>query len=229
MSIIARRLLFIAVTSLALGSSGLAQTPAERSAKIQQKLDEIIFPVVQFQKATIEEAIEYLRVKSRDLDTSSAPSAEKGITVVIKETSTTPITIDLRDVSLGIALKYCTELAGLKHRVEPYGVFVAADFKAPYTPPPVLGNADKIIFPTAQFSGATLEEAAEFFRIKSRDLDPLKKGVNILTKTGGASAKISLDLRNIPLSEALYYAAQLSGCQLTIDSNIYILSPSGTR
>lgn len=224
-----RRLLFIAVTSLALGTSARAQPPAERSAKIQQKLDEIIFPVVQFQKATIEEALEYLRIKSRDLDTSSTPSAEKGITVVIKETSTAPITIDLRDVSLGIALKYCAELAGLKHRVEPYAVVVAADFKEAYSAPPVLGNADKIIFPTVQFSGATLEEAAEFFRIKSRDLDPSKKGVNILIKTGGASVKISLDLRNIPLSEALNYAAQLSGCQLTVDSNIYVLSPSNTR
>lgn len=70
-SMITRRFLFIAVTTLALGSSGFAQSPAERSATIQQKLDGIIFPVVQFQKATIEEALEYFRVKSRDLDTSS--------------------------------------------------------------------------------------------------------------------------------------------------------------
>lgn len=227
---ITRRFLSIAVTTLALGSSVFAQTPAERSATIQQKLDGIIFPTVQFQKATIDEALEYLRVKSRDLDTSGGSSGEKGVTLILKkESSTAPITLDLRDVSLGIALKYCAEFAGLKHRVEPYGVFVAADFKEPYTAPPVLGNADKIIFPTVQFSGATLEEAVEFLRIKSRDLDPLKKGVNILNKTGDASSKISLDLRNSPLSEALNYVARLSNCQLTTDSNIYILSPSNAR
>lgn len=227
---ITRRFLFITVTTLAFGGSVFAQAPTERSATIQQKLDGIIFPTVQFQKATIDEALEYLRVKSRDLDTSSGSSEEKGVTLILKkESSTAPITIDLRDVTLGIALKYCAELAGLKHRVEPYGVFVAADFKEPYTAPPVLGNADKILFPTVQFSGATLEEAAEFFRIKSRDLDPLKKGVNILSKAGDASAKISLGLRNIPLPEALNYVARLSNSQLTIDSNIYVLSPSDAR
>jgi hypothetical protein len=115
--------------------------------------------------------------------------------------------------------------------VENHAVVLAASFEerpAPpaATPPPVLGTADQIIFPTVQFRDATLAEAAEYFRVKSRDLDPAKQGgVNIVVKPGGAAAKISLDLRHIPLPYALSYAADLSGHQLSTDGQSYLLTP----
>ena len=61
------------LATLALAFSGVlfAQSSAE-APTVQQKLEKIIFPTVQFQDATIQQALEYLRVKSRDLDTISA-------------------------------------------------------------------------------------------------------------------------------------------------------------
>jgi hypothetical protein len=221
------------LAAFALAFSGVlfAQSSAE-APTIQQKLEKIIFPTVQFQNATIQQALEYLRVKSRDLDTTSDDPAQKGVSFVVRMDGATPapISLSLKNVPLLEALRYCTELSGLKYRVEAYAVVVAPDFtEKPVppaaTPPPVVGNADQIIFPTMQFEGATIAEAAEYLRVKSRDLDSAKQGVNVILKPGGADAKISLNLRNIPFSHAISYIAELSGHQLTADAHSYILAP----
>lgn len=197
---------------------------------IQQKLDQIIFPTVQFRGATIEEAVEYLRIKSRDLDQSNGPPASKGVSFVLKKDASakTAISLDLTDVPLGVALGYCVDLADLKYRVDAHAVMIAASVEPKFTPP-VLGNADTLIFPTVQFQGATLDEATEYFRAMSRTLGTTKKGVNILVKRGGESVKISLDLRNIPLSDSLGYVAELGQCKLTTDGHSYILTPQQAK
>ncbi len=227
----------ILAATVALAFSGVlfAQSSAE-APTVQQKLEKIIFPTVSFQNATIQQALEYLRVKSRDLDTISEDPGQKGVSFVVKMDGTTPapISLDLKNVPLLEALRYCTELSGMKYRIEAHAVMVASDFaEQPIppeaTPPPVVGNAEQIIFPTVQFAGATIAEAAEYLRVKSRDLDSAKQGVNIVVKPGGADAKISLDLRNIPLSYAISYIAEISGHQLTADAHAYILTPLNTK
>ncbi|MDB6119946.1 MAG: type and secretion system protein, partial [Verrucomicrobiaceae bacterium] len=62
-----------------------------------------------------------------------------------------------------------------------------------------------IRFPQVTFAGATIEEAVEYLRVKSRDLDntadPTQRGVNIILKAGDApsTAQISLDLKDVPM------------------------------
>ena len=199
---------------------------------LEEKVQKIVFPVVRFQDATIEQAVEYIRMKSRDLDSITQPPATKGISIVLRDGALTDtISLDLRDAPLIEVVRYCAERVGLQYRVEKHAVVLAAKFEekpAPpaATPPPVLGNADQIIFPMVQFRDATLAEAAEYFRVKSRDLDPAKQGgVNIVVKPGGADVKITLDLRNIPLPHVLAYAADLSGHQLSMDGQSYLLTP----
>jgi hypothetical protein len=219
-----------AILALTFSGSMIAQQPTEAPA-IQQKLEKIIFPAVQFKNATIEQALEYIRVKSRELDTVTTPPAAKGVSIVLRGGAMTDtISLDLKDAPLLDVLRYCAERVGLQYRVENHAVVLATSFAekpAPpaATPPPVLGNADQIIFPTVQFRDATLAEAVAYFRIKSRDLDPARQGVNIVVKPGGADARISLDLRNIPLPYALGYAADLSGHQLSTDGQSYLLTP----
>jgi len=100
---------------------GVGRTPG---AYLTEKMNKIIFPTVQFRDATLEEAIEYLRVKSRDLDTDPAG---KGFSVILR-TGDTPsnakITLDLKDVPMSEALRYVTELAGMKYKVEPHAVLI---------------------------------------------------------------------------------------------------------
>jgi len=86
--------------------------------------------------------------------------------------------------------------------------------------------ASPIILPQVEFRDATLDEAIAFIRAKSRDIDPNKKGVNILVKPGGKDAKLSLSLKQVPVNEALRYIAELANHQLTLEGNTFILTPA---
>jgi hypothetical protein len=91
------------------------------------KMQRIIFPSVQFHNVTTEQAIEFLRLKSKELDTSERDPAKKGVNIILKvgtTPSTAQISLDLHDVPLLEALRYVTELAGMKYKVEPYAVVI---------------------------------------------------------------------------------------------------------
>ncbi|MCX6839637.1 MAG: hypothetical protein NTX35_17775 [Verrucomicrobia bacterium] len=93
-------------------------------------------------------------------------------------------------------------------------------------PIPAEVQANKIILPKVQFQDATLTEAVEFLRVKSRELDPEKKGLNILIKPGGnPNNRITMQLKDVPAYEALRYCAEIAGHQLSVGENAFILSP----
>ncbi len=99
--------------------NGSAMLAAPKTVAQMQKMDRIILPRVQFQEATIEEAIEFLRTKSRDLDTSSPGGG--GVNLILPNFDSPPsarISLDLKDVPLSEALRYVTELAQMKYKVE---------------------------------------------------------------------------------------------------------------
>lgn len=92
-----------------------------------EKMQRIIFPAVQFQGASIEEAIEFMRIKSRDYDTVERDPAKRGVNLILKAgstPSTAQISLDLKDVPMVEALRYITELAGMKYKIEPFAVIV---------------------------------------------------------------------------------------------------------
>ncbi len=91
---------------------------------------------------------------------------------------------------------------------------------------------DRIIFPQVQFSGASVEEAIEFLRLKSRDLDvgesdPAARGVNLILRTGDtpSTAQISLDLKDVPMKEALRYVTELAGMKFKVEANGVLIVP----
>lgn len=87
---------------------------------ILEKLRDIKVERIDFSGASLEEVVEYMRVRSRDLD-----PAKKGIDFVInipRETVTPPISLALRDMPLEEVLRYVTQLAGLSYRVEDFAV-----------------------------------------------------------------------------------------------------------
>jgi general secretion pathway protein D len=92
-----------------------------------EKMQQIIFPQVQFAGASVEEAVEFLRIKSRDYDTIERDPTKRGVNLIIKPgaaPSTAQITLDLKDVPMSEALKYITDLGGMRFKVEPYAVVV---------------------------------------------------------------------------------------------------------
>jgi hypothetical protein len=96
-----------------------------------------------------------------------------------------------------------------------------------------LKKAEKIIIPRIELREATLAETVDFLRVKTREIDPDGKGINILVKGQVPnSARITLSLTNIPLIEALRYAAGLTEFKLKIEPNVLVLespnSPDAT-
>jgi beta-lactamase regulating signal transducer with metallopeptidase domain len=270
------------------------ETAAEKSP-LQAKLDSIILPSVVLTDATLTEAVEFLRRKSLDLDTATTEPSQKGVNMIIKADGSTPearITLNLKNVPLGEALKYVVRLAGQSCEVKPFGVIIGGNHpggglvtKQWQVPPtffagladgPGSGKADakgvleangiqfgsgataafdgetltfkntpeqvelmdalvaqsstkrgaQWVLPKVQFQDATLTEAIEFLRIKSRELDPEKKGLNILVKPGGdPTASITMQLSNVPAYEALRYVAELAGCKLTVEGDVFVITP----
>lgn len=99
---------------------------ADGSQLIIEKLRRIAVPSIQFDQATVDEAITFLRIKSRQLDDLEPDPERKGINFILKTPSDAAgnITLSLTNVPLIVALKAITDLAGLRYRVEPFAVVV---------------------------------------------------------------------------------------------------------
>lgn len=206
------------------------------SSLIQKKLQSIVLPQVQFSGATLLEAIEFFRVKSRMLDTSEPEVSKRGVNFMILGDYATEasISMDLKDVPLSDAVKYTAELAGMEYRIEEiFVVFLPVSKDSTAKPPaPINGKAvelaKKYNLPQVQFSKATLEEALEFLRrrVQGRDDAEQPADINLILKPGGTpTAQISLDLQDVSLWEALRYIAELSNHTLSADDHSIILTP----
>lgn len=95
--------------------------PSNRPARdTQQKLATIVVPSVEFDEVPFEEAIDYIRARSQELDSSSDPE-KRGINLVVMprrgETEPPTVSLKLRDIPLADLIRYVCEVAGYKPRV----------------------------------------------------------------------------------------------------------------
>ena len=92
---------------------------------ITYKLQNIVLDRLQFAEASIEDVVGYLRRKSIEADVLETDPNRKGIDIIINNvTKASPVTLDLRSVRLGDAIKSVTNQAGLKYRLEPNAVVI---------------------------------------------------------------------------------------------------------
>lgn len=98
-------------------------TNAPSTVGITRKLSSIIFPKIDFRDATVRDAFEFLAMKSKSLDPEG-----QGIHFVLKlgdgSGSGTRITLTLNNVPLIEVVKYVTNLANLKYKIEPFAVSI---------------------------------------------------------------------------------------------------------
>ena len=145
---------------ISLGSG--RDQPASSTEAINAKLNRIIIPKISLTDATIREAVDFLKQRSRELDTTTDdPAQKRGVNIVLKlpnavaepavvdpnstpdagalaatsVTSDSRITLSLNNVPLIEALRYLTELAGLKYKVEPFAVSIV----------PITENTDELL------------------------------------------------------------------------------------
>lgn len=107
---------------------------ATRRAAIQTKLKQIILPSIQFDNVSVAEAIDFLRQRSVELDVTEQDPTKKGVNFVIvaatgKENKEEPgkrmiQDLQLKNIPLGVALKYICELSSLRASIDAYSVTI---------------------------------------------------------------------------------------------------------
>jgi len=104
----------------------LSSAPA--TSMLQSKLQRIVFPKIDFRDATVREAFDFLSAKAKSLDPDG-----QGVNIVLKlgdehqagaPAGGTRITLTLNNVPLIEVIKYITNLANLKYRIEPFAVSI---------------------------------------------------------------------------------------------------------
>lgn len=103
----------------------VAVGPITRSNQFQinQKLKSIVFPAVDFSSANLQDVVNFLNARTRDLDLPD----KQGINFIPRPeaiAAAKPITLNLKNVPLGEALRYLTTLAGVKYKVDQAGIFL---------------------------------------------------------------------------------------------------------
>ncbi len=92
-----------------------------------------------------------------------------------------------------------------------------------------LAKAQAIRIPKLEFREASVTEALDYLRRKSVELDPEKKGINIVLKAPPnlAQIKITLSLTDVPLLEAVRYVANLAALIVEPGDSALLLRAAG--
>lgn len=206
----------------------LALSSVASSQTVEAKAWAILLPQVEFRGATLDESIQALRARSRELD-----PARQGVNIVCMAPMPADKKLDLRltNVPLREALRYVAQLSGLRLAAEQTAlVLKPGDLNG--APPGFRGSsaaqtASQMILPQVEFRETTLPEAVDYLVTRSRALDPKKQGVNIVLDVPPErrDAKITLSLREVPLGEVVRYTAQLAGLVVAEEPYALVIGP----
>lgn len=101
---------------------------------ISAKLDRIIIPKLSMEQTSLEEAIEFLRIKAAENDTTELDSAKKGVNITVnlgpqdspvaKKIRSLRFDLQLSQVPLGQALKYITDMTQTSFTTDDFSVIL---------------------------------------------------------------------------------------------------------
>ncbi len=82
-----------------------------------------------------------------------------------------------------------------------------------------------IVLPKVEFTGTTVEEAVEYLRVRSRDLDPKGRGVDFVVNLPAEmkSKAITLSLEQAPLEELIRYITEMSGVAYRVEDRAVVI------
>ncbi|CAN5913428.1 hypothetical protein BH11VER1_BH11VER1_27980 [soil metagenome] len=77
----------------------------------------------------------------------------------------------------------------------------------------------KLIIPLVDLDGASLEEVVEFLRVRSRELDSQKRGVDIVLKASPElrAKTVTINMNMVPFEEVLRYVTEMTGTVYRVD------------
>jgi len=197
---------------------------------IDRKLDTIIIPRVDFEDTTLEEGIDFFRLRSVELDRDEVKPNLKGINIVVllpppgtaEHQNVKRVTLEKKNATLRELIVEICQLAGMEFRVDdnaltiypPGGMDTAR--RAEPKPKPAGAAADfasKLIIPRIDFEDVTLQEAVDFLNKKAKDV--AKEGPVfpiLLDPKADPNARVrEIRIKNAPLFAALQYITEACG------------------
>lgn len=218
----------VAGASVGEASSGTEEPgPNPGVEYISNKLRTLIIPVADFQDVSIVEALDFLRLRARELDKQEPDATKKGINFVLRKPRQGPenygkITLQLQNVPLQKLLEEIATQAGARFMVDDFAVtFVPvgetmSDFvRMPEEAAPArAGQAGEkkgeVILPKVEIAELSLMDAVNLLNASAREAakgQPVSRVV--LDGSTDPQAKVrELRLRNVPLSIAVGYCAE---------------------
>jgi hypothetical protein len=99
--------------------------PTDGVSYLSEKLRHIVIPSIDFEDTSIEEAIDFLRLRSKELDTLELDPGKKGLNFVVRNPQGGNARIPelrLRNVPISVALKYIADATKMRYKVDDYAV-----------------------------------------------------------------------------------------------------------
>ncbi len=145
--------------------------------KIQQKLDDITFPMIYFDDTTLLEARDFFRSRCRELDNQTIEPESKGIYFIIRPTIDDPDfrdkvikTFKARNLTIRQALDQLTRRVGAKWQVNGIGVIITPDPNQQTVR--TYQRLNEIVIHNIDFENTSVEEAIDFLRQRIREIEP---------------------------------------------------------
>lgn len=212
------------------------------------RLKSITIPKVEFVDTPIEDALAFLQMRSRELDTGEEDRAKKGVNIILAgdEIREARLTLKMSNAPLSEILRYVAELAGGGMKVENSAVIIGPG-ETTARPANLSAESKKdiesiekklaeIMLPSVEFSKTPVPDALQFLTMKSSSLDvsetnPEKKGINVILDSGGDVTEvdkkktISLKLSNVSLGDAFRYVCDLAELEYRVEPHSIVISP----
>ena len=180
-------------------------------------------PKVEFDEASMEDLVGFLR--------EGATGKARNVLVDPRVNREIRVTLTLHDVTKSVAFAYAAELGGFDYREERHVIrIVPRSQKATVRTflkrgaPMTMRRASEIVMPKVDFDETELRQVVDDISSASRQLDPRKKGINVLLGPGvDPAAPVTLQLQGVPVGQVLKYVADFARLNIRMDGNAVVL------
>ncbi len=218
------------------------------AALIEDKLQYIMIPVVDYEGLSLEKALQYLQKKSVQFDVLEEDLDRKGVKLSFRtdaegnrvDVPAMSLALTLKDVSLEYALKCVLGDASMKYQVEDHAVVIAPyKWKVQVKDDSAAKIKDKlvrIVIPKLDFQQMPFGEALKILQARSVELDvsevdPARKGVDFRLQTisGDSGAPVTFSISNASLGGALSLTVAHARLEYKINSKGVVIVSRGTK
>lgn len=195
---------------------------------ITRKLNNIIIEKIDLQDASVREVVDFLTKKSREIDASSDDPKKRGVNIVLKlganpnetantdtessqETSSeatenTKVSIALTNVPLIEVIRYLTEMAGLKYKIEPFAVSIL----------PPTENTDELVTKEYRVSPAFIPANSAATTSEAPSAGSKTNDLSNARLTGRSNATEYLQSQGVPFPTGAFAQYIPSGSKLVV-------------